>query len=207
MGRPRKRQRSEEEEDTLSSRGKTVEVEGVTQTGQGTFGATSPDMTGFNTATIPACDMDAFNMAFATEGNTQPWMFPQTSGDINNPSLEDIPSLTNAPSASSGSPLSHGPPQMIGGTNSHRHSSYNDGSLQSCACLSTMYLTLNDLSTQAADPTFPSVLQPLRNAMHTAQTVLTCEICPKRFLTGLHNVQLLGTLLVVSLIFPSYCPY
>ncbi|KAI7081815.1 hypothetical protein KC356_g8852 [Hortaea werneckii] len=83
----------------------------------------------------------------------------------------------------------------------------------SCACLSTLYLTLSTLQQQqqqqphsfsaSHDPStpppltsFPHTLLPLRTAMQTATTILTCPICPQRFLSAMQNTQLLGTLLV-----------
>jgi hypothetical protein len=44
--------------------------------------------------------------------------------------------------------------------------------------------------------TFPFALHPLREAMQTASTLLTCPECPTRFITGMQNVGLLGTLLI-----------
>ncbi|KAI5369336.1 Putative zn(2)-C6 fungal-type DNA-binding domain-containing protein [Septoria linicola] len=73
------------------------------------------------------------------------------------------------------------------------HSSY----MPSCACLSTLYLTLNSLQAMNSDNfNFPFSLHPLREAMQTASTVLKCSECPKRFITGIQNVQLVGTLLM-----------
>ena len=70
----------------------------------------------------------------------------------------------------------------------------------SCACLSTLYLTLSTLQQhQQAPPSsssFPQTLTPLRTAMQTATTTLTCPICPQKFLSAMQNTQLLGTLLV-----------
>lgn len=64
-----------------------------------------------------------------------------------------------------------------------------------CACLSTMYLTLNTLQ-QMTTFTFPFALHPLREAMQTASDVIACKQCPTKFITAIQNVQLLGTLLV-----------
>lgn len=76
------------------------------------------------------------------------------------------------------------------------HATTSSLTLGDCACLSTMYLTLANL--QTVDPAFPFpfALYPLRNAMQRASEVITCEQCPKRFITAVQNTQLLGTLLV-----------
>ncbi|RMY66221.1 hypothetical protein D0863_08592 [Hortaea werneckii] len=71
----------------------------------------------------------------------------------------------------------------------------------SCACLSTLYLTLSTLqppspSPSPSSPSFPHTLVPLRTAMQTATSILSCPICPQKFLSAMQNTQLLGTLLV-----------
>ncbi|RMZ00252.1 hypothetical protein D0862_06820 [Hortaea werneckii] len=71
-----------------------------------------------------------------------------------------------------------------------------------CACLSTLYLTLSTLQQQdphpssSSAPSFPHTLLPLRTAMQTATSILTCPVCPEKFLSAVQNTQLLGTLLV-----------
>ncbi|GAB7364388.1 hypothetical protein MBLNU230_g4931t1 [Neophaeotheca triangularis] len=65
-----------------------------------------------------------------------------------------------------------------------------------CACLSTMYLTLSDLQNMDSTFPFPFAFRPLRSAMQTASEVVTCQQCPKSFITAIQNTQLLGTLLV-----------
>ncbi|KXL48080.1 hypothetical protein M433DRAFT_63440 [Acidomyces richmondensis BFW] len=67
--------------------------------------------------------------------------------------------------------------------------------LPSCACLSSMYLTLNTLQ-QLDQFAFPFALHPLREAMQTSSEVLRCEQCPRRFITAIQNTQLIGTLLM-----------
>ncbi|RMY11524.1 hypothetical protein D0867_08056 [Hortaea werneckii] len=71
----------------------------------------------------------------------------------------------------------------------------------SCACLSTLYLTLSTLQQQPSSSSppsssFPHTLTPLRTAMQTATSILTCPYCPQKFLSAMQNTQLLGTLLV-----------
>lgn len=70
----------------------------------------------------------------------------------------------------------------------------NIGPLQPCACLSAIYLALNELSAMQT-LSFPSSLVQLRGAVSTGWDALGCRYCPKRFLTGVQNVQLLGLLL------------
>ncbi|GAB1744788.1 hypothetical protein NU219Hw_g2604t1 [Hortaea werneckii] len=73
-----------------------------------------------------------------------------------------------------------------------------------CACLSTLYLTLSTLqqrdphpsSSSSSSSSFPNTLLPLRTAMQTATSILTCRVCPGKFLSAVQNTQLLGTLLV-----------
>ncbi|KAK0304240.1 hypothetical protein LTR01_007596 [Friedmanniomyces endolithicus] len=68
--------------------------------------------------------------------------------------------------------------------------------LPTCACLSTLYLTLSTLQSMAPSFPFPSSLHPLREAMRTASEVLSCPLCPTKFLSAVQNMQLVGTLLV-----------
>ena len=66
---------------------------------------------------------------------------------------------------------------------------------QGCACLSSMYLTLDNLRSMS-DFEFPNSLCYLRDALGTAKTCIECQVCPTRFLTATQNVQILGTLLL-----------
>ncbi|KAK1078196.1 hypothetical protein LTR33_007440 [Friedmanniomyces endolithicus] len=68
--------------------------------------------------------------------------------------------------------------------------------LPTCACLSTLYLTLSTLQSMAPTFPFPASLPPLREAMRTASEVLSCPLCPTKFLSAVQNTQLVGTLLV-----------
>lgn len=67
--------------------------------------------------------------------------------------------------------------------------------LPQCACLSSMYLALSNLSAMDPSFAFPYALYALREAMSTASSVIACKFCPQQFITGLQNVQLLGALL------------
>ncbi|KAI7118214.1 hypothetical protein KC337_g15367 [Hortaea werneckii] len=85
----------------------------------------------------------------------------------------------------------------------HHHHQHQPSLLPppSCACLSTLYLTLSTLQphqspSSPSSPSFPHTLVPLRKAMQTATSILTCPICPQKFLSAMQNTQLLGTLLV-----------
>lgn len=66
---------------------------------------------------------------------------------------------------------------------------------QLCACISAMYLALDDLG-KMQDFSFPFSLHNLRRATNTGWDVIRCEHCPILFLTAMQNVQLLGVLLV-----------
>jgi hypothetical protein len=66
---------------------------------------------------------------------------------------------------------------------------------QACACLSSIYLTLENLrSMDTID--FPSSLHCLRDALHTSKSCIDCQVCPSQYLTATQNAQLLGTLLL-----------
>jgi len=64
-----------------------------------------------------------------------------------------------------------------------------------CACLSSMYLSLSSLQSMQ-ECVFPGTLHSVREAIATAWAVLECVHCPQRFLTALHNVQMLGMFLM-----------
>jgi hypothetical protein len=65
---------------------------------------------------------------------------------------------------------------------------------QSCACLSSIYLTLENLRGMDVI-SFPSSLHCLRDALHTSKSCIDCQVCPAQYLTATQNSQLLGTLL------------
>ena len=70
-------------------------------------------------------------------------------------------------------------------------------SIPSCPCLPNLYLTLSTLSTLFSFPVGQHTIITLQTAARTAHSVLYCRICPQKFQTGMQNVMLLGTLLTV----------
>ena len=66
-----------------------------------------------------------------------------------------------------------------------------------CACLPNLYLTLSTLSTVNSFPVSQHTLESLMTASRTAHSVLYCAICPTKFQSGMQNIMLLGTLLNV----------
>lgn len=66
---------------------------------------------------------------------------------------------------------------------------------QSCACLSSMYLTLDNIRSMK-NFSFPASLHCLRDALGTAELCIDCRVCPNQYLTATQNAQLLGTLLL-----------
>lgn len=64
-----------------------------------------------------------------------------------------------------------------------------------CACLSILYLTLDQVRV-TRDYQFPRDLHLLSETVATARTILSCEICPRRFVTAMLNAQGLGMLVV-----------
>lgn len=129
-------------------------------------------------------DMDSYAPDFTPEDFIQPWLSPPESTSIPLPALTSSTTSPSPPESNLNIHLSptHSHPPLI----------------TTCACLSTLYLTLSTLNTMQNPNhcTFPAALQPLRAAMHTAHSVLICEECPKSFTTGLQNASMLGTLFV-----------
>ena len=207
MGRPKKRQRTDDEEHTSNGRGNG------TGSGQQAWDA------GYG-----GIDMNAAFDSALTPGSLQPWL--QSGGDwdfsmpdagnVQHPNENAVPGLT--PDSSSNSPPTLNlPPELQNtqlGSHSHRDPSTqllldpslasqagsNLGmpacSMPSCACLSTMYLTLNNLQSMDNAFTFPFALHPIREAMQTCAEVIACQECPQRFITAIQNTQLIGTLLM-----------
>src|SRR4051812_47533913 len=63
-----------------------------------------------------------------------------------------------------------------------------------CNCLSVMYLTLLELQMMASFA-FPGVIQPQRQAMATASTIIHCDKCPLGLFSSISNTQSVSSLL------------
>ncbi|CZT24581.1 uncharacterized protein RCC_10306 [Ramularia collo-cygni] len=211
MGRPKKRERSEErsQSDEPTRRRKSGPSP-RTNAGDGTVvqppeQQQMPDKSPAQNAS-PAYDMGSYASAFTSDGNLQPWVQQSFPGEVatswNSPSSA-VPTLTpdndslSSPSAGASFP----PADALASTSFQLDPTLSDPpnktlTIPSCACLSTIYLTLSTINNMktAADFAFPAALHPLRQAMSTAETVLACEECPKSFSTGLQNTTMLGTL-------------
>ncbi|SPJ88028.1 uncharacterized protein FTOL_12497 [Fusarium torulosum] len=71
----------------------------------------------------------------------------------------------------------------------------SDNSQQTCACLASLYLSLEEVR-KADDLPFTSRLSVLRHLTTTAAGIVQCQICPTKFLWAMQNSQLLNTLLI-----------
>ena len=200
MGRPKKRQRMEDEEDAT-----------IQNTSGGNF------MHSTDRSSTTANDISVLTPG----GSLAPWLFDFDTSANSYDNDSQPPSLTPDNSSNDSPPMLNLPPELIN-TGPRRNfldsstsllldpiltnqPAVSDGSnlglppslVPSCACLSTMYLTLSSL--QTLDPLqtpFPFGLHPLRSAMQTAADVLSCEECPQRFISAIQNTQLIGTLLM-----------
>ncbi|KAF2717757.1 hypothetical protein K431DRAFT_232414 [Polychaeton citri CBS 116435] len=218
MGRPKKRQRQDDYEGETAQAGASANTgaagpELVWDSRKRSYGP-SDTATGFP---VPGgLDMNAFDQAFTPGGRLQPWVQPNGGAwDFLVGDASIVPGLT--PDTSEHSPPTIGRSIETSQNTSHRDistqllldpalappSQLTNGSnlglpnsLPSCACLSTIYLTLNTLTSMDAGYKFPYALHPLRDAMQTASDIIDCEQCPQRFITALQNTQLLGTLLM-----------
>ncbi|KAK5108388.1 hypothetical protein LTR62_008344 [Meristemomyces frigidus] len=189
MGRPKKRQRVQED---TGGRADVVVVE------TGTSNRDSDEVGRLN----------AFDDVLTPRGgNLQPWvqtMDWNTAGD----DAYAMPALTNVSPAGT-PPAINLHPELLEATGeetletraTHNHPPptmdlTNPTNQPKCACLSTLYLTLSSLETMDPNFPFPFVLQPLRQAMQTATEVLSCPQCPQKFISAIQNTQLAGTLLM-----------
>ncbi|KXT04244.1 hypothetical protein AC578_7957 [Pseudocercospora eumusae] len=204
MGRPKKRQRMDDGE----AKDATKNLPHEPSLWEPNAGAATSD---------DAFDVGPYESTFTPGGGLQPWLqsaidwptdFRGNDGRQSN-IRESVPGLT--PNSSSNSPPVLNLPAELRQTHQSQHdnsasqlldpalaagdvSSLMPGPPPGCACLSTMYLVLNNLQATSTDQSFPFSLHPLRDAMHSASQVLECEQCPTKFITAIHNTQLLGTL-------------
>jgi hypothetical protein len=171
----------------------------------GQFLAGPADVTSAGDA-VPSTDFNHVDNMFALNGMLQPWTVPGLDWSMNDAHLnvfdESAPDLTRDNSSEDSPPAlvptefqHHDHHQAAGSVNLTADFSAPDQP-PTCACLSTLYLTLSNLATMDPAFSFPTALHPLREAMSVASQVLSCPTCPTRFITGLQNVQLLNALLM-----------
>jgi hypothetical protein len=212
MGRPKKRQRAENDNDEEAAIG-DVPLEpffnGIEAAYQGTEQPAGPaDVVSHSNDPIPQVDFDIVDSMFALDGSLQPWTVPgldwSVPDDTGHVFDDSAPDLTRDNSSEDSPPTLNFPtelqnvPQTVHPTHhlpmSHATGVCAANQLPTCACLSTLYLTLSNLATMDPTFSFPATLQPLREAMSIASQVLSCEVCPTRFITGFQNVQILNAL-------------
>ncbi|KAK1019922.1 hypothetical protein LTR54_000566 [Friedmanniomyces endolithicus] len=214
MGRPKKRRRvereDEEEERPIARRGKRSRLEAWDAT---VANATEPGVGVNGDGGTGSSVLDDF---LTSSGGLQPW---EQSTEWIVPSEHALPglipdSVSNSPPTMT-FPMELQPNNTTSSSQSHMNNPrifpdpYPDPQdhdfpldlfattpLPTCACLSTLYLTLSTLQSMAPSFPFPSSLHPLREAMRTASEVLRCPLCPTKFLSAVQNTQLVGTLLV-----------
>lgn len=196
MGRPKKRQRAENEGDEEAM---------ADDLPLGQFLAGPADVAPHGQDVSTSTDFDNVDNMFALGGILQPWTVPGLDWSMadNNVHVFDssAPDLTRDNSSEDSPPALQVPTELQ--DHNHQRPSVNHAAvfstpdqLPTCACLSTLYLTLSNLATMDPSFSFPTALHSLREAMSTASQVLSCPTCPTRFITGLQNVQLLNALLM-----------
>ena len=211
MGRPKKRQRAEHEGDEEAIVDDTPLVQFANGT-DATYHGVEPtaDAAYQSNDTVPPVDFNTVDSMFALDGMLQPWTVPGldwSMPDTNGHTFDDsAPDLTRDNSSENSPPSLNLPTehQHVPQTMAHTHHAPVDHAtaitttdqLPTCACLSTLYLTLSNLATMDTAFSFPTALHPLREAMSIASQVLSCTACPMRFITGFQNVQLLNALLM-----------
>jgi hypothetical protein len=213
MGRPKKRQRAgdEDEEEAMMNNGLIdLNDNSAMFATQGTGRPTGfTDVIFDSTGTGPNMDLATFNSAFALDETLQPWT-ALSNLDWTLPDEHTFdnsaPDLTRDNSSEESPPMLNLPAELLNipQTMHQNHQTPPNqtpqiqatGQPPTCACLSTLYLTLSNLATMDPAFCFPTALHPIREAMSTASQVISCQICPTRFITGLQNVQLLNALLM-----------
>jgi hypothetical protein len=213
MGRPKKRQRAGDEdgEEVMMGDGLIdLNDNPVTFATQGTERSTGPTEAVFaSTNIVPNMNMATFDSAFVLDETLQPWT---ALGNLDWTVLGEqtydnsAPDLTRDNSSEESPPMLNLPAELLNipqtmqqnhqTLQNHTAGAQSADQMPTCACLSTLYLTLSNLATMDPLFSFPTALQPIREAMSTASQVISCPVCPTRFITGLQNVQLLNALLM-----------
>jgi hypothetical protein len=198
MGRPKKRQRAEHEGDDAV----VIDDAPLDQLLAG-----PADVAPRRQDAITSTDFNSVDNMFALDGMLQPWAVPGLDWNMTDTNAnvfdDSAPDLTRDNSSEDSPPALNMPTELqhhdhyqaAGSINQTTDFSAPD-QLPTCACLSTLYLTLSNLATMDPAFSFPTALHPLREAMSIASQVLSCPTCPTRFITGLQNVQLLNALLM-----------
>jgi hypothetical protein len=182
MGRPKKRQRTEEEENEMHDN------------------PAEESQISWDTSTDP------YDILTPGGNNLQPWILDSVPDLTPDTSTTNSPPLLNLPPELQNT-NSHHPYQPSYNTDLStsilldpglNNTGLNTSPLPSCACLSELYLALSNLQNLTPGPEnpFPFSLHPLRNSMTTAARVISCQSCPQKFLTAMQNTQLIGTLLI-----------
>lgn len=203
MGRPKKRIR--EDEDISTSSG-VLETESWTNMNDKQFPFDSENNTAVTSDTVQPCHPSYFtpmdrppgtfpDLLSANNEHNHYWQTEQlTSVPETATPWPDFASVSAASSSLSMMPSDL--PEMQTYPLSPPNSDSPDTSAQ-CTCLSYLYLCLSHLSSLTPFPISQHTLCSLFIASKTARHVIRCEICPKRFATGMQNVMFLGTLLNV----------
>jgi hypothetical protein len=225
MGRPRKKQKTSE--DNEQDRILPTEVEIVAKKRRFAH-IMDPQDTGAFEALCPGPVTQYINNY--TPPPRQPFM---TSGALYENRSESLASETTPPSNAPTTPLSNIIPEPIYPTDvdlwpdystmlslpmvvqaaheeahaSEDHSDFHSltsfdfpntlPSIPACPCLPNLYLTLSTLNTLSSFPVSSDTIQTLQTGARTAYSVLYCAVCPQRFQSGMQNVMLLGTLLAI----------
>ncbi len=161
--------------------------------------------------------------AFPSSLDMEPWLGTNSNGneswDFSIPSEHALPALTPDSTRSNSSPPTLNlPPELMNTSRTHSHAHphahhpQSDISTQmlldpsitaglsvgmaNCACISSLYLILQNLQTMDPAFPFPSSLHPLREGIFTAVDCLNCNECPTRFISAVQNTQMIGTLIV-----------
>ncbi|KAM0722929.1 hypothetical protein Q7P37_001127 [Cladosporium fusiforme] len=197
MGRPKKRQRADgglDDEFTtgdisLDQQYGFANLEGQWQQQPSDFMNNMPVQN--DTLSDTQLNSFDFGQAFTPGGSLQPWMLPSDTDWNTAPKPNNLLDTTTIPGLTPDTSSHNSPPTL----NSNSNIAEPDR-VPTCACLSTLYLTLSTLTAMDSTFPFPTSLHPMREAMQTAASVIDCPTCPTRFITGLQNVQLLNALLM-----------
>lgn len=179
MGRPRKRQRIEEDDSRLDD----SQLSSLTAASSDASTITEPnlDISGAQTYGLPfTSDAKATSDVASPQIDFTIPQTPELGSSIDFAGL-DMPGL-----------FSTDPAAALSQTN--QESNDNNDLQSGCSCLTGLYSTLAAFQSLPA-PSFPFSLAALRTARQCGYKVVRCETCPQKYNTAVQNSMLLCTLL------------
>lgn len=203
MGRPPKKRMRSEDDTGVDSTQENGEWPGLNDSHMPTYNGidgnskASPDLSGL----FPEVYLAPFRVPHAFPHLQSPGKNYNDSWEPQNgANMEPLPATTSPwPDFSSVSKSAAFPLGWSSGSSDTQSlcQPFGAGAVSQCSCLSSLYLCLSHISSQAPFPISQHTICSLFIGGKTARDVIRCKECPKTYAGGLQNVMLTGTLLNV----------